>query len=75
VSRALGWPHDHLLRVLLGETSPAAPDTAHPTADTNPQTEIVTVLRRIDQHLATIARHLTATGPAVAADRPAPAAR
>ncbi|WP_311446592.1 hypothetical protein [Frankia nepalensis] len=73
VSRALGWSSDHLLRVLLGEPlpdpgrEPAWPDPAgsgeaEPAGprDSAPDTqaEILAVLRRIEQHVEGIARHV-----------------
>ncbi|MDT3444470.1 helix-turn-helix transcriptional regulator [Pseudofrankia sp. BMG5.37] len=71
VSRALGWPDDHLM-ALLAEPADTPGDSAGPPAGGVPSAasaspealaEVLRVLRRIDQNLATIARHLTRPAP------------
>lgn len=66
VSRALGWPADYLLSVLLRRPLPDAEDD--PPGSTAPdmfaaivdgQAEILAVLRRIETHVEGIARSLT----------------
>jgi len=65
VCRALDWPADYLLRVLLGQPLPDTP-TAPSASVVDPvaalvegQAEILAVLRRIEAHVEGIARHLT----------------
>ncbi|WP_241835234.1 helix-turn-helix domain-containing protein [Pseudofrankia asymbiotica] len=70
VSRALGWPERHLLQILLqrppADVNPEPHSVAPPaggdvSASTGPA-DILTVLRRIEGHVAAIAGHL-ATPP------------
>ncbi|MBL7498156.1 helix-turn-helix transcriptional regulator [Frankia sp. CNm7] len=51
--RALDWPDDHLLRVLLAEPPADAPTTAELTA------QILAAVLRIESHVEAIARHFT----------------
>ncbi|MBL7500325.1 helix-turn-helix domain-containing protein [Frankia sp. CNm7] len=56
--RALGWPDDHLVRVLLGERH--APDSDAPVAPAaDIQADILAVLLRIERRVDDIARSLT----------------
>jgi len=56
--RALGWPDDHLVAVLLGERHTlAAGESEAPAGDV--QADILAVLLRIEQRVDEIARSLT----------------
>jgi hypothetical protein len=68
VARALGWPDDHLIRILLGEQCPQDLDlsaAAPPTPPNAPaplgdfSVEILDVLRRIERSVDDIAGRLT----------------
>ncbi|ONH22659.1 hypothetical protein BL253_35110 [Pseudofrankia asymbiotica] len=66
ISTALDWPAEHLLEVLLGQ--PALSSQPFSVGGLLASTcgrsgEIVAVLLRIEQHLETIARHLSQRGP------------
>jgi len=65
VCRALDWPADYLLRVLLGQSQPAAITAPSATAVdpvtalVDSQAEILAVLRRIEARIEDIARSVT----------------
>lgn len=75
VSRALGWPDDHLVRVLLGEHYPwpveapaardvlgaASPQVSLVKAPGDVSTQILMTLRRIERRVDDIADYLTGT--------------
>ncbi|OHV64169.1 hypothetical protein [Pseudofrankia sp. BMG5.36] len=72
VSRALGWPDDHLIQVLLAEPAetptvfvvpPAGGVSSEAPAEPEAWAEVLRVLRRIDGNLAAIARHLARPAP------------
>ena len=65
ISRALGWPEDHLAGILLGGTH--APMRRMPTAEmgTGRERETVETLRRVEEHLADISQRLAAIERAV----------
>jgi DNA-binding Xre family transcriptional regulator len=64
VCRALGWPDQHLLHVLLGETPPTPVDQPPPaplpreSANATAR-EIVAILRRMESDIETIAERLS----------------
>ncbi|MDT3444271.1 helix-turn-helix domain-containing protein [Pseudofrankia sp. BMG5.37] len=65
VCRALDWPADHLLSILLGQPAPGAASAASASAEDSfaalveGQAEILAVLLRIERQIDGIARHLT----------------
>ncbi len=67
VSRALGWPVDYLLCVALGRPLPE--NGAEPRAVvTDPQVEILVVLRRIERHVETLVHGLIPASTSGAAE-------
>ncbi|EFC85955.1 helix-turn-helix transcriptional regulator [Parafrankia sp. EUN1f] len=62
IARALEWPDDHLIQVLLATGSAADPEPAEPTGR-----EILTVLTRVEDRLTEILTRLAAVEHAVSA--------
>ncbi|SBW21954.1 hypothetical protein FDG2_2177 [Candidatus Protofrankia californiensis] len=68
VARALDWPDDHLIRVLLGDQADDADDDTDRTASPADRWVVARLdaieghLRRMDQRLALIERHLSTCG-------------
>jgi transcriptional regulator with XRE-family HTH domain len=62
VARALDWPDDHLVRVLLGDRQ--ATDPASPAGSSTTDRQILAVLLRIEQRLADISERIPPRVPA-----------
>ncbi len=65
VARALDWPDDHLIRVLLGDQADDGTDRTTSPADRWVVARLDAIeghLRRMDQRLALIERHLSTCG-------------